>query len=56
MSELTDKCSRCHLFTKREANDALPMHPCPYQHEINDNAEDYCTCCDECTAECAWDI
>lgn len=35
---------------------AEPLHPCPYQEEINDNDDDYCTCCDDCRQECVWDI
>jgi len=31
-------------------------HPCPYRSEINDDDETLCTCCDNCTQECADDI
>jgi len=31
-------------------------HECPYQAEINDNTESYCTCCATCTQECSDDI
>jgi hypothetical protein len=27
-------------------------HVCPYEQEVNDNDEDYCTCCDFCTENC----
>lgn len=32
------------------------MHSCPFAEEINDNYEEQCTCCDDCTYECAMDI
>lgn len=32
-------------------------HGCPYAAEIHDDdREDYCDCCDDCTQECALDI
>jgi hypothetical protein len=35
---------------------AESLHHCPYASEINDDHEEKCTCCDECTHECAMDI
>lgn len=35
---------------------AEPAHICPFKSEINDDEETLCTCCPECTQECAWDI
>jgi hypothetical protein len=44
------KCDRC-------GGPGNPPHSCPFQEEINDNFDkNYCTCCDECTHECAMDI
>ncbi len=37
-------------------NELLPLHPCPYQAEINDNHDFRCTCCTYCIQECADDI
>lgn len=38
-------------------NPAKSPHSCPYASEINDNdAPDYCTCCDDCRHECAMDV
>ena len=41
--------TRCH-HRQREP------HTCPYKEEISDNSESICTCCEECTTECAQDI
>jgi hypothetical protein len=49
-----DKCSGrggCQQLATTEP------HRCPYAAEINDNHDDeFCTCCDDCTHECAMDI
>jgi len=37
-------------------NAATEPHTCPFAEEINDDSETLCTCCDDCTQECAWDI
>ena len=42
-------CERC------EANEANEPHACPFKSEIN-NDDTECTCCNECTHECAMDI
>lgn len=43
-------CSRC-------GKEGREPHPCPYEEEINDNFNiTYCTCCEECTQECIFDI
>ena len=45
------RCEGC------ECSDELEYHSCPYQREINENeSEDYCNCCNECTNQCAEDI
>ena len=31
-------------------------HSCPFAEEIDDDFEDNCTCCEECTDKCADDI
>jgi len=33
-----------------------PPHPCPFSLDVYGNNEDLCTCCEECTQECADDI
>lgn len=37
-------------------NDAESPHPCPYAEEIYDDSESLCTCCNECSHECAMDV
>lgn len=37
-------------------NKAEPLHPCPYQEEINNNLEPTCNCCADCAYECAMAI
>lgn len=36
--------------------EGLPLHPCPYAEEINNNYEDVCNCCNECMRQCVYDI
>ena len=44
-------CSKCGK------NEATAPHRCPFQSEINDNDDsEFCTCCEACESECAWDI
>lgn len=31
-------------------------HTCPFAEEINGDYESLCTCCDDCTDQCAQDI
>lgn len=40
----------CNCATETEE------HSCPYQSDINGNDEFTCTCCAECTHQCAMDI
>ena len=35
---------------------AQEPHTCPFAVEINDDETSLCTCCKECTHECAMDI
>lgn len=45
------------LLCRCGVNMATEPHSCPYVVEIDDNFEpEYCTCCDECTQECARDV
>lgn len=38
-------------------NEQSEPHGCPFAEEINGNCDaEYCTCCDDCTHECAMDI
>jgi hypothetical protein len=32
------------------------LHGCPYAEEIGEDFETKCSCCDDCTGECAMDI
>ncbi len=43
-------CPRC------QKNKASEPHTCPYAEEIGNDKETECTCCSECTRECAMDI
>lgn len=40
-----DKCQGCK-------GPGEPVHGCPYQEEINDNADYQCNCCDVCRQDC----
>ena len=48
----TDKCESCFDC----GHDALPMHTCPIQEDINDDFTYECNCCEDCTYECMMDI
>ena len=37
-------------------NPASLPHLCPYKQDTNGDNETLCTCCDDCTHECAVDI
>lgn len=39
-----------------EHGEALPMHPCPYKMDVEDDEESLCPCCEKCMHECAQDI
>lgn len=43
-------CKRC------QRNPASEPHTCPYGEEIGGDYESECTCCPECTKQCAYDI
>lgn len=45
-----DKCDMC--FKNRVSE----PHECPYFLEIDNDKDFQCTCCDECTEECARNI
>jgi hypothetical protein len=45
-----EKCSRCLV------NEEADPHTCPFRAEINDDNETECSCCEDCTHECAMDI
>lgn len=50
-NNLKDKslCPKCN-------NKATEPHPCPYNQDIDNDHDTLCTCCDECSKECARDI
>lgn len=33
-----------------------PLHPCPYEEDINQDSETLCWCCKDCEEQCAMDI
>ena len=41
-------CKDCLLVTDE--------HTCPFAEEIHDDSETLCSCCEDCTNQCAWDI
>lgn len=45
----------CSCKDDEGGEDYVAPHPCPYALEINDNDEP-CTCCPDCTSQCAQDI
>lgn len=46
-----DKCQTCG----KEVDGHL--HACPFAQEINDNDDDnYCNCCEDCSEECALNV
>ena len=47
-SPAANQCQGC-------TNPATEPHTCPYAEEINGN-DRLCTCCAECTHQCAMDI
>jgi hypothetical protein len=34
-------------------NKALPLHPCPYDEDVNQDREPKCVCCKDCSERCA---
>ncbi len=51
MIEDQGKCQSCGI------NDADEEHACPYAQGIDGcDDENYCSCCDECTENCANNI
>jgi hypothetical protein len=32
------------------------LHPCPFQSDVNDDPDDFCSCCPHCESECAMEI
>lgn len=45
----SELCERCEKSPK------LPDHKCPYSYEMCGESED-CSCCEDCTTQCALDI
>ena len=46
-------CQGSHCNGK---NAEMEPHPCPFAADVYDDKEYLCTCCEECTYECAQDI
>jgi hypothetical protein len=55
---MSEKCEGRMCKDKPEADrhEALPLHSCPYNYDVNNDPTPCCTCCDVCQAECADDI
>lgn len=56
---MVDKPNKCrgHLCRIRwRANDAQDEHECPFQAEVNNNADYRCTCCEACQQNCRDDV
>lgn len=43
-------CDRC------KKNPTQEEHICPFMQDVNDDSETLCSCCEECTQNCADDI
>ncbi|KKL13825.1 hypothetical protein LCGC14_2521930 [marine sediment metagenome] len=43
-------------FDPKCGTEAIELHPCPYQEEINDDSETLCRCCGRCKGDCTGDI
>ena len=54
MSQLTEisNCGGCRGCK----NPPQEEHSCPYQADVNNDEEYQCTCCEDCTHECAMEI
>ena len=39
-----------------QCEESYDEHTCPYREDIDGDSESLCTCCAECTNECAMDI
>ncbi len=48
--EPIEKCHKC------EKGKAQEDHTCPYQSDVNNDDTFTCTCCEDCTHDCAMDI
>lgn len=48
------KCGKCKNC-KECANNKV-LHTCPYQSDVNNDDEFMCSCCDNCTDDCAMEI
>lgn len=58
---MADQCKPhvMRMFRPRCQNAAREPHTCPYLMDVNEGepgCDRLCTCCDECTRECAEDI
>jgi hypothetical protein len=48
--------TKAHVYLCKRGHPGQPPHLCPYQHDVNDDDEYQCTCCDNCEQDCADDI
>lgn len=58
---MTEPTPKCFMIGRSRIcdNDAREPHTCPYLTDVHDGepgCDRLCTCCDECTQECADDI
>lgn len=44
------------VMCKCGKNPATEPHTCPFQFDIHDDDKFQCTCCEDCTYECAMDV
>ena len=45
-----------HGTCKCGKNRRVRLHACPFAIEMHDDYSETCSCCDECTKECAADV
>ncbi len=52
-----EQCLGCpSRFPREVPNVGREQHQCPYQHDVNNDDEFTCNCCERCTQECGEDI
>lgn len=58
VARMANRCEGTACQASLEANDAKPLHTCPFQEEMSSPGDDRyeCNCCDSCYQECCWSI
>lgn len=48
--------SLCREMSIKDKHKAEKSHPCPYLADVSNDSKTRCTCCSDCSQECADDI